>query len=465
MPRVIIVGGGISGLSTAHYLLEKDESLDLLLVEGSDHLGGTMGTDIVDDFVFEWGPNGFLDNVPYTVDLVRSLGIEGRMRQARPASNTRFLYKSRRLYALPRGPLAFLRSSLLSLRGRLRVMLEAFQPRGPENVDESVATFGRRRLGDVFVRTFLDPLVTGIHAGDVERLSLASAFPRIAELEQQYGSLVRALRAKRRERAEQERSGGETAKEGGPAGPGGTLCSFARGMGELVGALEKRLGDRVRTSWKASTVKRQGNGYIVEGPNGAAEKADGVVLAVPAYVAASLLAASEPESSRALESIPYAPIAVVCLGFHREAVRDPLAGFGFLVPRDQGLRLLGSIWVSSIFPEHAPDDTVSLRCMIGGARDPDALNQTEQHLLELVLEELGPILGIDGEPITHRFYRYGRGIPQYNVGHATRIDRIERLLWDLPGLFITGNSYYGVGVNDCVREGKRKARAVMEYFR
>ena len=268
-------------------------------------------------------------------------------------------------------------------------------------------------------------------------------------------------------RARRHAPEGDTRKTSPDTGKlGGTLCSFPGGMAELIQALSDRLGERLRLGWRATSVSKQNDGgFAVVGSDGSTEKADAVVVTCPAYGAASLLAATESQTARALESIPYAPIAVVCLGFPRSAVKHALDGFGFLVPRDQGIRLLGSIWVSSVFPCHAPDDTVSLRCMIGGARDPDALNRSGESLQEIVLEEIRPILGISGDPIATRIFRYARGIPQYNVGHVARIERIERSLWDLPGLFIIGNAYHGVGVNDCIREGKRKARAIHELFR
>jgi oxygen-dependent protoporphyrinogen oxidase len=236
-------------------------------------------------------------------------------------------------------------------------------------------------------------------------------------------------------------------------------------MQELVDAAAEHLGERVRLGTKVTEVRREKESVRVRAADGSSEVADAVVLALPSYIAASLFASGDPLTARAFESIPYAPIAVACLGFRREAVGHALDGYGFLVPRDQGLRILGCIFVSTLFPEHAPEGTVNLRCLLGGARDPDILNSSDENLLDIVREELRPILGLQGMPDPVRIFRYGRGIPQYNLGHSDRIDRLERRLWDLPGVFIAGNAYHGIGLNDCVRMGKRKARAMREYLR
>lgn len=463
MPRILVIGGGISGLATAHYLLRDcPPEFEVLLVEGTDRIGGTLRSEIERDFVFETGAFGLVGDHPHTLDLVSELGLEDRLRPGAKTGRTRYIYRRGRLHPIPTSPLALLRSPLLSLRGRIHVLLERFRPRGDSSREDSVATFGRRRLGEEATRTLLEPLVSGVHAGDVERLSMRSAFPEIAEMEARYGSLQAGLAQRRAESA--------ATGDGGEIRPAdlvtaSRLFSFRRGMGELVGALQERLGERVRVGWRATAIERRPKGFSVHNQNGEIERAEAVVLAIPSYGAASLLAPSDPETARAFESIPYAPIALACLGFPREAIRHPLGGFGFLVPRDQGLRILGCIWISSIFPDHSPEGHVNLRCLVGGARDPDILNNSDGHLLDIVLGELRPILGVDGDPDPVKIFRYGRGVPQYNVGHSSRIERLERRLWDYPGLFIAGNAYHGVWINDCVREGARKARAVREYLR
>ncbi len=468
MPRAIILGGGISGLSCAHYLIRKDSKLEVLLLEGLGRCGGTLGSERADGFVLERGPNGFLDDVPDAADLARDLGLGERLLRASPQAKNRFIYSHGRLHALPMGPVAFLRSKILGIGGRLRVLLEPFCGPG-QGEDESVASFGRRRIGDEATRAFLDPLVSGIFAGDVERLSLPSAFPKLAEMEARHGSLFRALRMARRERSRHAPSekgeSASTTPATTPASSQRSLQSFSGGLEELVEALTAEMGDRIRKNFAATSIAREGKGYAVVGNGGAREAGDALILAVPAYRAATLLAAPAPPLSLSLEAVPYAPIVVVCLGLPRASVEHPLDGYGFLVPRDQGLRMLGTIWSSTIFPPHAPAGMVSLRCIVGGARDTDAIDGSDEALLKLVEEELKPILGLRAPPTLTRIYRYAKGIPQYNVGHSKRLEAIERELWSLPGLFLAGNAYRGVGINDCVREARRKARAVLEFLR
>lgn len=459
MARVVIIGGGISGLSAAYHLQVEFGETDFVLVEGATDLGGTLGSENLDGFVFERGANGFLDNAPHTLEFARKLGLDDQLREANPISSTRYLFKNGKLHALPTSPLSFLRSPVLSVGGKLRAFTEPFRATNRSGEEDSVSSFGRRRLGEEAMQTFLDPLVTGIYGGHVERLSLQSAFPTVAEMERRYGSLFAALRQKGREKRAREAEGKEPAKSKN------TLWSFAEGMGTLVDAVRTKLESRVQLNWRATSIQRTTKGFVVTGNGTEKENADAVILALPSYAAAPLFASGDPETARAFESIPYAPIAVVCMGFPRDAVRHALDGYGFLAPRDQGLRTLGAIFVSSLFEEHAPEGHVSLRCMIGGARDPDAINNSDDALRNIVLEELRPLLGLEGEPSPVRIYRYTRGIPQYNLGHRERIDRIERRLWDLPGIFIAGNAYYGVGVNDCVLAGRKKARAVKEFFR
>ena len=461
--RVLVIGGGISGLTTAYFLVrdsrEKAEDVDVRVVESSRRAGGTLGSEEVDGFVFERGPNGFLDGVPETIDLSRELGLEGDLLESSSQAKRRYLLKGGELRPLPSKPGEFLKTPLLSLKGRLRVLAECFQPRARSGHEDSVASFGRRRLGVEATEILLDPLVTGIYGGDVERVSFPSAFPRLAELERKHGSLTKAIwrRVRQRRRARRNRDGtsGQGDKAAGPLGMGGKLRSFRGGLETLGRALSEHLGERLSLKTTVDAVAAAGDSLEVTYRGGDKEVFDSVVVAVPAPRAAALFGSSHPDLCQALDTVPYASVAVLCLGYLRQDIEHALDGYGFLVPRNQGLRTLGMIWTSSIFPEHAPAGRVSLRVLVGGARDPEVVAKSAEDLLQLVVGEVGEVLGIRAEPVVQRVYRYTQGIPQYNVGHAARVQAIEKQRWRVPALYLTGNAYRGVGLNDCVRESQR----------
>jgi len=450
---LVVVGGGVSGLAVAHEMSRLHPRRRIAVLERETRPGGTMRSDRVAGCLCEWGPNGFLTNVPHTYDLALELGLSDRLLPADPGSTRRFLWVRGELREVPMAPGRFLRSDLLSARGRLRVLLEPFQGRGPREEDESVHAFASRRIGREAADVLVDAMVAGVHAGDSTQLSLRAAFPVMAEMEANHGSLTRAMMARRRERRRSGAGGG-----GGPAGPGGTLTSFDNGMEVLIQTLADRLGDRLVTGVEAHALERTAGGWVVRGErNGAPVSwtAPEVVLAVPAFLAAKLLSPHGPRLGSLLEEIPYAGITVACLIYERGQVSHPLDGFGFLVPRGQGARMLGCLWSGSIFPSHVPSDRVLLRVMLGGARDPEASILNEGNTVDLAHHELVRILGgIEGRPRHVRLYRHPRGIPQYVQGHRRRLDAVDAELGRLPGVFLAGNAYHGIGVNDCVRSAR-----------
>ena len=464
MPRpfdALVIGGGVSGLSTAYFLRSElssqghESRTGLKLFEGAERLGGTLGSEEVEGFLFERGPNGMLDNAPGTLELITALGLDEKRFEARPRSLDRFLMRRGKLCPLPRSPRAFLSSSLLSLRGRLGLLLEPFRSRGRSVADESIAEFGRRRLGQEAVDVLLDPMVTGIYAGDVESLSMRSCFPRMSALEREHGSLVKGMLRSRKKKS---------AAGGGGSPFSATLQSFEGGLETFSRALGAEIGDRAETGRRAESVSPCAGGWRVSFADGAEEEARALVLALPAYRAAKLFTESHPELGKELSSISYSSVAVACLGYRQEDVERDLDGYGFLVPASEGLQTLGMIWTSSIYPEHAPQGHVSIRAMLGGRRSPEVLGKTDEELIELVERETGKVLGFRGAPVAHKIYRYEQAIPQYEVGHQARLESIDGLLSGLPGLFLTGNSYRGVSVNDCLHQGMETAGRVSGYL-
>ncbi len=453
---LLVVGGGVSGLALAREVLVRRPGWRMAVLEAETRPGGTMRSDRVAGCLCEWGPNGFLTNVPHTRDLAVDLGLGDRLLPADPAAERRFLYVRGALRELPMKPAAFLRSDLLTVRGRLRVLAEPFKGRRRTG-DESVFEFASRRIGPEAASVLVDAMVAGIYAGDSTRLSLQAAFAKMARMEDEHGSLFKAMLALRRAR----KRAGAPARAGGPMGPGGALTSFDEGMEVLVRRLAGILGERLVTGSRATSLEPVPGGYAVESEESGAtvrRTARRVVLATPAYFSAALLESSRPRLARRLNEIAYAGITVACLVYERGQIRHPLDGFGFLVPRGQGPRILGCIWTGSIFPPHVSGQNVLLRAMVGGARDPEGAMLCEGRTVDLVHTELDRILGgISGRPGAVRLYRHPKGIPQYELGHPERLRAIAGDLSSAPGLHLIGNAYRGIGVNDCVREARELA--------
>jgi oxygen-dependent protoporphyrinogen oxidase len=456
-PRTIaILGGGISGLAlaeaVARYAGEGGTPIRAIVLEAERELGGKIKTSREEGFVVETGPHGFLDKEPKALALIERLGLSGSLLRANEASANRFIVRAGRLRKLPASPPAFLKSDILPLGARLRVVLEPFAKKRPPELDESVWEFAARRIGRRAADVLVDAMVTGIYGGDPKMLSLASAFPRMRELEDQYGSLIKAQIA--------------IAKEGkarGAAGsPGGTLHSFTEGLGTLLRALAARA--EVRTGAAVERISRSASRFAVEGRSERIE-ADAVISALPAYDVARLIEPLAAEESRALGEIPYAPVAVVVHGFAKGAIAQSLEGFGFLAPHGEERRILGSIWASTVFPPHVPEGAVMLRTMVGGARSPELLERSDTEVLAMVREELSALMGIAREApaVLERVIRWPRAIPQYNLGHRARVAAADRAEERVPGLFFAGNAFRGVAMIACVADADGVARRAVAY--
>lgn len=466
MKRVVVIGAGIAGLSSAYEIIERSTripgGLEVEVLEAEPRPGGNIRTEEFEGYRIENGPNGFLDNVPATLDLVRRLGLEERLLPSSADASKRFLFRNGRLLRIPEGPKTFLMSPILPLRGRLRVLLEPFA-RGHPGGDETIFDFASRRIGREAARVLVDAMVSGVYAGDARQLSLRSCFPRMHRMEMDHGSLFRALLAlKRRARRTGQRAGG-------PAGPGGRLTSFEGGLQDLIDALARHVGDRLRTGFRAGEIRRDHGGYAILGddrsgsPGGKATvRADAVVVATPARDAAPILEGLRADLAGILREIPSAGLAVVATGYDASRWPRDLAGFGFLAPRGEGLRILGCLWSSWIFPgKRSPEGKILVRTMIGGAHDPGAVSLPDDELITCVRRELTEAMGLRGEPDWVRIYRYLLGIPQYTLGHDERLRRIEGILAETPGLFVTGNSYRGIALNSCVQEAGPVAESVV----
>ena len=454
MKKVVIIGGGISGLTVAYVLLQNNKNLDITVLESDSRPGGKIWSEKADGFLCERGPNGFLDNKPGTLALCRSLGIEPV--RSNENSKKRFIYVNKKLNALPESPLAFIKSDLISVIGKFRLLLEVVAPKGP--ADETVADFILRRLGREALEKLIDPMTSGIYAGDPYTMSIKSCFPRIKELEQEHGSLIRALikiqKQKKAEKKKQELAGVSVA-------PGGTLTSFYDGAQTMTDALADKLGDIVKLGVSVRGISKNGNSYQVYTSDRTVE-ADIVIAATPAYASAGMLRDLDRGLSDTLSNIPYPHVSVVCFGYEREKVKHPLNGFGFLIPYIEGRRILGNLWDSSIFPNRASEGHVLLRTMAGGAKFPEIGELDDDKLISLVFDELKPILQLTADPDMVRIYRWNRAIPQYLLGHERILNTLDEMLKKYPGLYLTGNAYRGIGINDCIENGYKVAEEILQ---
>ena len=448
-----VVGGGMAGLAAAYELHRGGASF--VLIEAARRPGGVVRTERVDGFTLDAGPDSLLVQKPAAVKLCRELGLGDRLT---PTLEPRTAYVLRgRLRPLPRGsvlgipttPGSWAAGGPLSPAGRLRLAADLVLPRGGES-DESVGGFFRRRFGVEAAEYIAEPLLAGIHAGDVDKLSMRALFPRLVQAERESGSVIRALRRRRR---------------AAPPPSGGLFRSLPGGIGELARALAAALPPgAVRCGVRAVGLDRPPP-YTVRLSAGDPVAARGVILATPAYVTAALVRPLDDRLAALCGGIPYTSTATVLLAYPRSAVRRPRRGSGFVVPRrERGVPLMAGSWVTSKWPGRAPEGQVLLRGFLGGARDPRVDERTDGELIDRTHAVFAGLLGIDRRPGLARVYRWARANPQHNVGHPARVADIETRLEGRPGLFVTGAGFRGVGIPDCVADGRATARTALAWL-
>jgi protoporphyrinogen/coproporphyrinogen III oxidase len=441
MPAVVVVGGGISGLTIAYRLECSLPDVEVRVLEKQPSVGGTIHTFATDGFRVEAGPNGFLDNKSAAIDLCRELGLESKLLPASPmAARNRFLFLDGRLHLLPGGFWPFVRSDLLSWRAKIALMMERFRRRGPDVTDESVDSFARRRGGTEVAETLVDAFVTGIHAGDPRLLSVRAAFPRLAAFERDYGSVTRGLRAARRLSGTTGRASGQ-------------MWSFPDGLQTLTNAIRERLRTPPTTDVAVAGLVRSPAGWEVRAKDQRSRHADAIVLACPAYEQAELLSEVDHDLAGLVRGIAYTRVAVVALGFRAGDIPGRLDGFGYLSPQRARRDVLGVQWCSSIYPgQRAPGGMVLLRALLGGWNRPEVVDWDDDRLAAAVRAELRQSLRVEAGPVFRHIVRWPRAIPQYHVGHLDRVSRIDSLASAHPGLFLAGNSYRGIALPDCVEQ-------------
>jgi oxygen-dependent protoporphyrinogen oxidase len=471
--RVVIVGGGISGLSTAYflqeYVRESGEETEVHLVEKDWYLGGSILTERVNGFIIEGGPDCFLSEKPWTLKLCDRLGMADQLLNTNEHRRT-FILSRGKLHALPEGfmllvpttIMPFVQSTLISPVGKIRMAMDWFIPRKKTDDEESLAQFVRRRLGTEALEKIAEPLVAGIHASVPETMSVKATFPRFLELEQEYGSLIRGMLVRRKKFARFLRH---------RKGPARTMfVTLKNGMGDLIETLQDRLdpGSVLLETPVIALRKEKGkrsSSYFLRTAGGERLRADAVVLATPSFVSGDLVKDLDLSLRDLLHTIPYVSSAIVHLAYVKSEIHHPLDGFGFVVPRTEKRDIMASTWTSVKFAHRAPGSHVLLRAFVGGAKNAAALGLDDEALVAMSRKELKEIMGIEANPVFTRVYRWENSMPQYKLGHTERVAQIEEQVSHHAGIFLTGCAYRGVGISDCIHEGELTAQKVVQYLK
>jgi protoporphyrinogen/coproporphyrinogen III oxidase len=457
MKRVAIIGGGISGLAAAFALEERrraGESVGYVVYEAGPRFGGVLQTEIVDGCVVEAGPDSFLTEKPWAADLCRRIGLEDQLIGSNDTDRKTYILIKGKLTPLPDGLMFMVPTSiapamlspLFSSGTKFRMVREwRFSPR-QSNGDESVAALVERHYGTEMVDRVADPLLSGVYGGEAAQLSVRAVLPRFAEMEAKHGSLARGMLAARKERSQ--------------LAPSSIFTSLKNGMQQLPDTIIGQLAmENLRPNSPVQALQRQERGWVVSAGY-ASDHFDAVIVATPAPMAAMLLEMSSVELATELLTIPYSSSVTVALGYGADVRASLPPGFGFLIPRSEGKRMLAATFVHNKFPHRAAEDRALLRCFLGGTRDELVLELPDEEILNIVRQELHEILGLTAEPLFTRVHRWKGAMAQYNVGHLDRLERIEATRKQLPGLALAGNGYRGIGVPDCIRSGEQAAAEV-----
>ena len=464
MKRIAIIGGGISGLSAAYALEQQRRAgvpVEYSLYESSSRLGGVLVTDRVDGCLIEAGPDSFLTEKPWAADLCRQIGLGDQLIGSNDAERKTYILVNGRLVVMPDGlmfmvptkilPVIF--SPLFSAGTKLRMAREWFHPPHKADHDETVAAMVERHYGAEMVDRLADPLLSGVYGGEASQLSVRAVLPRFAEMEARHGSLGRAMLSARKKLAAVTR---------GPSRP--LFSSLRDGMQQMVDALLAHLSPRsLLVTARVNAIARRADGWVISADKNS-DHFDAVIVAVPTQAAASLLQSCSPELAGELGGGRYSSSVTVTLGYDKNVRAALPPGFGFLVPRSEGKRMLAATFVHNKFPHRAPEDRALVRCFLGGARDEEVLSASDDEILGLVRGELRQIIGLSAEPLFARVYKWSGAMAQYGVGHIERLERIERLRQQLPGLALAGNGYRGIGVPDCVRSGSGATTQLLSFL-
>ncbi len=453
--KIVVIGAGISGLTAAYLLSQR--GLDVRIIEKKSEVGGSIESVNENGFLFDRGPNSALETTPLISKLVKELKLEDELLYANKAANKRYILKNNQLHALPMSPPAFFKSKLFSGKAKLRLLAEPFIGKSNDGYYQSLADFVKRRLGQEFLDYAINPFVAGVYAGRPEELSVKSAFPKLYALEENYGGLIVGTIRSIRERKKRAEKSKQSAK----------MLSFKSGMIALPKAIEKYFGDKIILSSEVISIDKSDEGYIVSYKHNGIDEAiicNAVLSTVPAYVASELFSKFNKDFRVHSEAIYYPPVMVYFLAYNKKNIRQPLDGFGFLIPEKEKKSFLGALWSSVIFPFRADDNHATFTLFIGGSRNPEFIRENKNDVMLKVKKEFEEIMGIKGEPVYSAYRVWDKAIPQYNIGyieHERFFDQFEK---QNPGIFISGNFRGGISVGDCIKNSELVTEKILNHF-
>lgn len=443
--KIVILGAGISGLTTAFWF-EKNKH-DFVILEKEKQVGGSMQTSRKDGFQIDYGPNSGLETTPLIRQIVDEIGFSNQMIYASESANKRYILRNSQLHALPTSPSAFFTTKLFSTSAKLRLFAEPFIGKSADGYYQSMSKFVSRRLGREFLDYAIDPFVSGVFAGDPNKLSVKSAFPKLYRLEEVYGGLIKGMIKGAKERKKRAEQSKQNAK----------MFSFINGMQSFAAKLSETIKDKILFDSKVESISKQDKKWkVIFNSNGKTNEllADAVVSTIPVYEAVKLFSSVDSEFKNHANSIYYPPVMVLYLGYNKTQIQTPLDGFGFLIPSKEKKNFLGAIWSSSIFPNRCDDDKAAFTLFVGGARAPYLFEMGNQMLIEVVIKEFQDIMKINGNPILIEHKLWQKAIPQYNIGYIEHENYFDKFEKENLGIILSGNYRGGISVGDCIKNSE-----------
>ncbi len=454
--KIVVIGAGISGLATAYLL--KQKGYDVTVIEKKNEVGGSIETSFENGFLFDRGPNSALETTPLIAKFVDELNLHDQLVYANKAGNRRYILRNNQLHALPMSPPAFLKTKLFSAKAKLRLFGEPFIGRSKDGYYQSIAEFVTRRLGKEFLDYAINPFVAGVYAGNPESLSVKSAFPKLYALEEKYGGLIVGTFKSIKERKRRAEKSKQSAK----------MLSFKDGMIVLPKAFAKSLGSKLLLQTEVTKIERNENQYLLtclQNDQPVSFLTDVIISTVPAFTATEIFGGFDEGLKKHLNDIYYPPVLVQYLAYKKEDVKQPLDGFGFLIPSKEKKSFLGAIWSSVIFPKRAKDEFAAFTLFIGGARDPEILSLDKELLFMKVRGEFENLMNITGEPIFSSYRFWSKAIPQYNIGYVEHENYIDQFENKFPGLILSGNYRGGISVGDCIKNSELVAEKAISLLK